>query len=88
MVDKVLKQKIMDISSMDDMKEIIELVNYKIKQLRVMAVMEFCIGDNVFFINKGRKISGRVTKTNQKTVSVDCGLNGNWRVSPTSLKKV
>ena len=47
------------------------------------------VGATVTF--KGRRnqiLEGKITKINNKSIKVDCGINGNWRVSPTLLTLV
>ncbi len=55
------------------------------RQLRV----SFKVGDKVRFDAGYRGvITGRVTKVNQKTVSVKADTGMNWKVHPTFLSKV
>jgi predicted thioesterase len=46
----------------------------------------FSIGDKVTFAFKGRNVEGRVVRINQKTVSVDSGNGGGYRVHPSLLR--
>jgi ribosomal protein S1 len=47
------------------------------------------IGDIVGFTGKrGNQVSGKVTKIAKKYVTVDCGVDGNWRVPGNHLTKL
>lgn len=44
------------------------------------------IGDTVSFESKrGQTVCGKVTKVNQKTVVVDAGMRGKWKVTASML---
>jgi len=44
-------------------------------------------GDTVFFDGKyGKTVKGKVIKTAIKYVSVDCGMDGKWRVPAAHLR--
>jgi hypothetical protein len=47
------------------------------------------VGDIVGFTGKyGKQVSGKVKKIAQKYVTVDCGIDGQWRVPANQLTKL
>lgn len=62
------------------------------KHLEHIKAMAFTPGDKASFICskpqwRGQRFVGVVESVNTKTVSLDCGVHGRWRVSPSMLTK-
>jgi hypothetical protein len=73
---------------MDDLREVMNACNVRFRELQSRAAHSFSRGDSVFFIAKsGQKITGVVTKVNQKTVSVKTATS-EWKVSGSLLRRV
>jgi hypothetical protein len=85
-----LRQMIIDITNLEELKEALELMNRKRDQLLAKKTLEFSVGDSVAFESKKlrRDIKGTVVKINQVSISLDCGADGKWNVSPSFCKKV
>ena len=79
---------IYDIDSMEELRIIMNIVNMRFKELQARAAQSFVRGDTVTFTTKhGQKITGVVTKINQKTVSVKTPTS-EWKVSGSLLKRI
>ena len=51
------------------------------------AKSQFRVGDSVKFAGRhGITVEGNITKINPKTIVVDGGINGSWKVSPSILE--
>lgn len=73
----------------NQLNQVIEAIKLKRTHLSRQATRSLIVGDEVQF--KGRNnqiIQGRVVKVNQKTVSVDAGVQGRWKVTASLLHKV
>ena len=76
-------------------EQLIDLNNRIIERLRFMSqarahheMLQFRIGELVWFVPEGReRVDGVVTRYNKKTVSVLSRDGRQWRVSPGYLKK-
>ena len=73
-------------------KDIVKRIKMLMSIEDLKAASTFSVGEDVFFISKKYgKIKGKVTKINRKTIGVKCTDiigRGEWRVSPTILKRV
>jgi hypothetical protein len=77
-------------------KELVDLyhrVGDRIRYLQQMEAQEkmnnFYYGDLVSFTDRdGKVIHARVTRFNQKSVSVECEHGTRWTVSPQLLRKI
>ena len=68
---------------------IVERVNHITRIKRGMQLLKFSPGDRVRFESRdGDEMEGVVMRVNQKTVSVDTGGDGWWRVAPGMLTKI
>ena len=67
--------------------QVINALNTQRRVSNDKATSKLYLGARVSFMSsKGRGlIEGTVTKINRKTVKLDCGDQGRWRVSPTFL---
>jgi len=72
--------------------EVIEAVKLKRQYLARQATRAVVLGDMVEFDARGRKVIGKVTKVNQKTLQVreDRGglVSTNWKVTASLVRKV
>jgi hypothetical protein len=72
--------------------EVIEAVKLKRQHLARQATRAVILGDIVEFDARGRKVIGKVTKVNQKTLQVreDRGglVSTNWKVTASLVRKV
>ena len=70
-------------------REIVERVRM-IRQLKAqVAMVEFRIGERVYFdTDDGNRIVGTVARWNKKSVSVDADCGHRWRVGPNHLRRV
>jgi hypothetical protein len=88
MLTEAFKKEVSMISNREHLHEAFEYLKRKQTQLAGVALLNFMPGDRVWFEGKGRKIEGTITKINHKTASINGGINGLWRVSPTILNKL
>jgi FKBP-type peptidyl-prolyl cis-trans isomerase 2 len=71
----------------DELNRVIETVNLRRTYLARATARSLRIGDSVQFTGKtGQIFRGVVTKINQKTVVVDTGSAGKWKVTANMLK--
>jgi hypothetical protein len=72
--------------------EIVEALKLKRQYLARQATRAVTLGDIVEFDARGRKVIGKVTKVNQKTLQVreDRGglVSTNWKVTASLVRKV
>ena len=70
-------------------REIVERVRM-IRQLKAqVAMVEFRIGERVYFdTDDGNRIVGTVARWNKRSVSVDGDCGHRWRVGPNHLRRV
>ena len=72
----------------EDLSRVVEAVKYARSQKHREMANALRKGDIVFFDGKyGKTIQGTVIKTAIKYVSVDCGIDGRWRVPAGHLRK-
>ena len=85
-----LKKQILQIETTEELRETYDLLKRMSTHLKGIAMVQFKVGDKVSFIfsKRGIEIVGKITKINPTTIKLDCGPQGQWRVSPTCLKKV
>jgi hypothetical protein len=82
-----LNKAIFAIDNMEDLREVMNACNVRFRELQARAAHSFSRGDSVSFVTKsGQKITGVVTKVNQKTVSVKTATS-EWKVSGSLLRK-
>ena len=68
-------------------KTIIGEINYRRDQKNQQAKSKFKVGDDVKFNGRnGVPVEGRITKINPKTIVIDAGFRGSWKVSPSILE--
>ena len=73
----------------DQLNQVIDAIKLKRNHLAKQATRSMMVGDIVGFTGKrGNQVSGKVTKIAKKYVTVDCGVNGNWRVPGNHLTKL
>ena len=71
----------------DDLDKVVEAVKYARSQAHRQMANSLKRGDTVFFDGKyGKTVQGTVIKTAIKYVSVDCGIDGKWRVPAAHLR--
>lgn len=70
-------------------REIVERVRM-IRQLKAqVAMVEFRIGERVYFdTDDGGRVVGTVARWNKKSVSVDADCGHRWRVGPSHLRRL
>lgn len=59
--------------------------NHNNRQKSAAVAAQFSRGQKVKWFGKRGNMSGVITKINVKTIIVDAGANGEWRVSPSLL---
>lgn len=82
-----------DIDSLSE-AELIDLNNRIVERLRFLSqarahtrMLDFRIGDRVFFEPEGRPaVSGMITRYNKKTVTVITDSGERWNVAPNFLR--
>lgn len=71
----------------EDLNRVVEAVKYARSQAHRQMANTLKSGDTVFFDGKyGKTVKGTVIKTAIKYVSVDCGIDGKWRVPAAHLR--
>jgi hypothetical protein len=91
MISQKMMDEIVKIKTMDELKDVWAAMKQRQNYLQSVASSAFQVGDKVsWYTTKrgGKTVVGTVTKINQKTVSVSCGADGNWKVSGSLLKRV
>jgi len=85
-----LKKQILLIETPEELREAYALLNRMQVHLKGIAMVQFKVGDKVSFVStkRGIEIVGKIMKINPTTIKLDCGTQGQWRVSPTCLKKL
>ena len=72
----------------EDLNRVVEAVKYARSQKHREMAGALRKGDIVEFDGKyGKTVKGTVIKTAIKYVSVDCGMDGRWRVPAGHLRK-
>ena len=76
-----------------NLRTIVDIVRMKQQENTFKKAMNFHYGDTVSFLDKkGRRITGKVTKVNAKSIAVevkgDYGFPIKWRVHPSLLSKL
>ena len=76
----------------EQINEVVEALKLKRQYLARQATRAVVLGDMVEFDARGRKVLGKVTKVNQKTLQVreDRGglVSTNWKVTASLVRKV
>ena len=71
----------------EDLNRVVEAVKYARSQAHRQMANTLKSGDTVEFDGKyGKTVKGTVIKTAIKYVSVDCGMDGKWRVPAAHLR--
>ena len=71
----------------EDLNKVVEAVKYARSQAHRQMANTLKSGDTVFFDGRyGKTVKGTVIKTAIKYVSVDCGIEGKWRVPAAHLR--
>lgn len=85
-----LRKAILQIETTEELHEVYELMKRMQNHLKSIALVQFHVGDKVSFVSmrSGITIVGKIVKINSTTVKMDCGTQGQWRVSPSCLKKL
>lgn len=95
MADRKKISPLIDINKLSE-DELVDLNNRIVERLRFLStarahvkMMEFKIGDEVFFQSDHGRTEGVIVRYNKKTVSVVTGNGQKWTVSPglLTLKK-
>lgn len=77
---------ILDGMSSDELLEANKMIGAHFKARQAKEVLKLSVGETVQFTARGgRQVSGEIAKINQKTVTVDAGPDGRWKVSPAAL---
>ena len=72
--------------SRSELELVVAAVKLRRTQLAKSAARQFVRGDSVRFTGKrGATVRGTVEKVNPKTVVVDAGVDGKWRVTASML---
>ena len=79
---------IQKITTVDELNQVIESVKLRQTWIARQATRTFRLNDKVKFDGGQRKgiISGKVVKVNRKTIVVDAGVLGRWRVNASMLE--
>lgn len=73
----------------NQLNDVIEAIKLKRQHLAKQAVRNYMVGDIVGFTGKrGNSVSGKVVKVAKKYITVNCGVDGQWRVPATMLTKL
>ena len=74
----------------DELNQIIDAVKLKRQHLSKQAVRSHMVGDTVKFTSSktGRTIHGKVRKVAIKYITIDCGVDGQWKVPGNMIEKV
>lgn len=77
-------------ASMDDLRTVANLYNYRQDELSREARYALRLGDKVKWKNSktGRTIVGKVKKIKRKNIEVITEFDGTWNVTATLLEKV
>jgi len=71
----------------DDLNKVVEAVKFARSQAHRQMANTLSKGDIVEFDGKyGKTVKGTVMKTAIKYVTVDCGIDGRWRVPAAHLR--
>jgi hypothetical protein len=85
----LIKKALLSIDSIDDLRKVQSLIHSRADYLQRASTSQFSMGQKVSFISSrtGRKIVGRITKINQKTVSIMTDESHSWKVSASLLRR-
>ena len=73
----------------EQLNQVIEAIKLKRTHITKQAARSMMVSDIVGFTGKyGKDVSGKVIKIAQKYVTVDCGVDGRWRVPANQLTKL
>jgi hypothetical protein len=74
--------------SNEELNQTIDAIKLKRTHLARQSASNLIVGDLVSFKGRRGHTSGRITKINRKTVVLDCGAQGVWKVTASMLRKV
>ena len=74
--------------SAEEINGVVEAVKLRRTRLARSAAGVLSVGDRVEFAGRAGRTVGQVRKINRKTVVVDCGAQGQWRVTASMLARV
>ncbi len=66
-------------------RRVVARLNLFQKARNLKSLAKFNIGDRIYFIHEGRKMTGTVIRLNQKSASVHLDEGGHWTVAPGFL---
>jgi hypothetical protein len=75
-----------EISTVDELRALNRMINFKVNALNSSKKWAFRIGDDVKFCARGQWRTGKVVKIMQKNIRVDVGVM-RWTVAPSLLEK-
>lgn len=73
----------------EQLDSILDAVRYARSQMAKVNLRRYRVNDAVKFFNnrRGREMHGRVTKVAIKYITVNCGMDGSWRVPASNISK-
>jgi|TARA_B110000483_G_scaffold219553_1_gene273831 hypothetical protein len=84
-MNKTLINQVNAITTHSELRALIVLVNAKKKDLQQETKSQFSVGDSVYFLDRGMKVTGRIIKIMPKNIKV-LTENNSWKVSPSLLR--
>jgi uncharacterized protein YwbE len=73
-------------ASSDQLKQINDTIRYKFEIERNKVKNQLRVGMKSKFKRKSGQITeGTITKINNKSIKLNCGVHGNWRVHPSFI---
>ena len=89
-----MRELVKRLNTRDEIKAAFDILRARDSELQSIKAIEFRIGDSVSFMarpkyeKREKLFRGIVTKINLKSIKVKIENGGEWRVSPTLLKKL
>jgi len=72
----------------DELNEVIVSCQHRKKMLSTLKKNSFTIGEDVWFLDRGMKVFGTITKINRKYIVVQTDERTQWNCSPLLLNSV
>lgn len=74
----------------DELNQVIEAVQMKRQFLTKQATRSLTVGSTVSFTSSrtGRQMQGRINKVARKYITIDCGVDGLWKVPGNMVESV
>lgn len=88
MLSEIFRDEVKQMKTTDEVHEAWDVLKRKYNEIQGKLTYNFSIGDTVSFKGRGIAKTGKVTKVNQKTVSVLVGDFERWKCHPSGLTKV